>query len=138
MTADLPGRAIDDAPQGASPHAAYLALLDAEVLIFQGCRGCRAAVFPPRQRCSLCGADELSWRRSEGFGTVYSTTVIRPRNEPAYCVALVDLDEGFRMMSNVIETDADQVHIDDRVEVRFLRDGDQVLPLFAPASGGPR
>ena len=92
-------------------------------------------MFPPRQRCPLCGSDALAWRRSAGLGTVYSATVIQPRNDPAYCVVLVDVDEGYRMMSRITEADAGSVSIDDRVDVRFQHDDDRVLPLFAPTTG---
>ncbi len=138
MTAQLPGAAIDEVPHEASAHATYTALLREDVLAFQGCGACAGAVFPPRQRCPLCGSDALAWRRSAGLGTVYSATVIQPRNDPAYCVVLVDVDEGYRMMSRITEADAASVSIDDRVDVRFQHDDDRVLPLFAPTTGDQR
>jgi uncharacterized OB-fold protein len=114
------------------PDATYQALLARGVLGFQACGACDGAVFPPRGRCSHCGADALVWRESAGVGTVYSTTVITPRDQPAYAVVLVDLDEGFRMMSRIVAgVDAHDVSIGDAVTVRIEPLADQILPLFA-------
>lgn len=77
-------------------------------LLYQRCRNCNAAVFFPRILCNLCHNDSLDWCESRGNGTIYASTTVRraPAAEFASClpyvVALVDLDEGFRMMSNVI------------------------------------
>jgi len=134
MTDGLPGSAVDAPEHVGGPHAAYQALLADGVLAFQGCGACSGAVFPPRGRCPHCGADALSWRASTGRGTVYSATVLTPRDKPAYAVVLVDLDDGYRMMSRV---DDASVAIDDRVVVRFEAAGDQTLPLFE-LDGGDR
>lgn len=137
MTPDLPGRAIAEAPPEGGPDDAYRALLARGVLAFQACGACSGVVFPPRGRCSLCGADALTWRASAGAGSVYSATVLSPRDKPAYAVVLVDLDEGYRMMSRIVSAsgdttvDAGAVMIDDRVTVRIEPLGDQILPLFA-------
>lgn len=135
MTRALPGTALDAPSPGGGPHATYQALLAQEVLGFQACDTCSGAVFPPRGRCSHCGADALTWRASAGHGTVYSTTVIAPRDKPPYAVVLVDLDEGYRMMSRIVEAEAESVAIDDPVAVRFERSDDEVLPMFAPDGG---
>ena len=76
------------------------------------------AVWPPSVRF-----DE--WRVSAGEGTVHATTTVYRRGEESHNVALVELDEGFRMMSRV---DADEVVVGMRVRVRF-EDG---LAVFAP------
>lgn len=137
MTSDLPGTAVEAAPRDGGPDHVYRALLARDVLAFQACGSCSSAVFPPRGRCSGCGADALQWRASAGAGTVYSTTVLSPRDKPAYAVVLVDLDEGFRMMSRVVDADPDAVvdaaavAIDDRVSVCIRPVGDDLLPLFA-------
>ncbi len=125
--AGLPGAPAAPPGQQCGPDAAYQALLAEDVLAFQACGACSTAVFPPRGRCSACGADALHWRASAGVGSVYSTTALTPREKPAYSVVLVDLDEGFRMMSRV---DDAAVAIDDRVQVRFSHEGDRVLPVF--------
>ncbi|MGW8538505.1 Zn-ribbon domain-containing OB-fold protein [Rhodococcus qingshengii] len=126
MDDDLPGSVVD-VPTDAAPHSAYIALLGHGVLGFQACSDCCSAVFPPRGRCSRCGADALLWRASAGLGTVYSATVITPRAERPYAVVLVDLDEGYRMMSRV---DRGEVAIGDRVVVDVCTKGEEPLPLF--------
>lgn len=132
MMGELAGKVVDVPEHVGGPHAAYLALLAAGTLAFQACNACTAAVFPPRGRCSRCGADALEWRASDGHGSVYSTTVLTPRDKPAYAVVLVDLDEGYRMMSRM---DDESVAIGDRVSVHLDSSGDEVLPLFALIEG---
>jgi hypothetical protein len=101
------------------------------VLAYQRCGGCRHAVFPPRVLCPSCGCDDLAWQPSAGHGTVYSATVIAPRGKEPYTVALIDLDEGFRMMSTVTAGDGSAVAIDDHVRVEFRPAGeDAPLPVF--------
>ena len=89
------------------------------VLRYQWDPAAERAVFYPR------ALDGLEWRESAGLGTVYSATTIRPRGAEPRGVALVDLDEGFRMMSRVL---ADEVPIGMRVQVEFA-DG---VPVFRP------
>ena len=69
-------------------------------LHFQRCASCASAVHPPRPMCPVCGSRELGWEESAGHGTVYSSSDVHTR-EGAHNVALVDLDEGFRVMSTV-------------------------------------
>lgn len=69
-------------------------------LHFQRCGACAAAVHPPRPICPACGSSSLAWEESAGGGRVYSATDVHTREE-TYNVALVDLDEGYRVMSTV-------------------------------------
>ena len=69
-------------------------------LHYQRCGACAAAVHPPRPLCPVCGARELALVESGGTGTVYSTSDVHAREE-TYIVALVDLDDGWRVMSTV-------------------------------------
>lgn len=86
-----------------------------------------SAVFPPRLAQPGTGAP-LEWRVSAGTGTVYATTVVRRRDAEPRSLVLVDLDEGFRMMSRVDGVAPEDVAIGDRVRVRF--DGE--TPVFDP------
>ncbi|WGY01661.1 OB-fold domain-containing protein [Nocardioides sp. QY071] len=128
MSAEIPGRAVELCIEDGGPHATYQALLEQHVLAFQACSGCLSAIFPPRLRCPRCGADLLTWRASAGRGAVYSSTVIAPRGQEPYAVVLIDLDEGYRMMSRI---DDDAVAIGDRVVVAPARAGSETIPLFA-------
>jgi uncharacterized protein len=71
------------------------------------------------------------WRVSAGLGTVYATTVLRPRGGEPRSLVLVDLDEGFRMMSRVVGMAPEDVAIGMRVHVAW--EGD--VPVFAEADG---
>lgn len=109
-------------------------------LRYQVCDDCRGVVFFPRRHCPHCMSMRLSWQTSAGDGTVYTCTVIRQVGHPAfrervpYAVAWIDLDEGFRMISNVVGVDDPaSVSIGQRVRVTWEDQPDGVsLPLFTP------
>jgi len=88
-------------------------------------------VFFPRVMAPRTGATGLQWRISEGLGTVYSTTVVYRRDEAPLNVALIEMDEGFRLMSRVEGMDAEAVRIGLRVRVTVRdADGDAPYPVF--------
>lgn len=108
-------------------------------LMLQRCRGCGQYRFYPRACCPHCLSLEADWERVGGHGEVYSFTVVhRPPSEAfrdavPYVVAVVHLDEGVRMMSNVVGCPADQVRIGMRVRVVFKDLTEAVaLPQFVP------
>lgn len=86
----------------------------------QRCSGCAKHVFYPRVLCPHCGSDRLEWATPSGRGTVYSTTVVRRKAADVgdYNVALVDLEEGPRMMSRVVTVVPDAVLIGMTVKAR--------------------
>lgn len=125
-------------PAGAGPDAIYAAGLTAGEFKIQKCGSCGKHVFYPRQLCTHCGSSDLGWVAASGKGTVHATSVVRQRPEAGdhYNIALVDLDEGPRMMSRVVDIPADQVKIGDEVTAFIGEiDGEQVI-LFRPAGGG--
>jgi uncharacterized protein len=87
-------------------------------LHFQRCGACAAAVHPPRPMCPVCGSRALAWEESAGRGTVYSSSDLHTREETLN-VSLVDLDEGYRVMSSVEVG----VPIGTRVRARVDEDG---------------
>ena len=108
-------------------------------LRFQVCKSCAAVVFFPRRHCPSCMGFDLDWKTSKGEGSIYTFTVIRQIGHPAfrtkapYVIAWIDLDEGFRMQSEVVGANVDDVKIGQRVSVTW-EDHDEVsLPLFTPA-----
>lgn len=103
----------DPVPE-AAPETVFRDGLACGELRFQRCTRCSSAVFHPRVLCPGCGCGELVWHRSAGAGTVYSTTAVRSR-AGMHNVALVDLDEGFRMMSRIDDVEPDQLTIGSRV-----------------------
>ena len=91
------------------------------------------AVFYPRVAAPGSGG-ELDWRISAGLGTVYATTTLHPRGGDPYDVSLIDVDEGFRMMSRVEGIDPRAVRIGMRVRVRMAAGSDEQppYPVFTP------
>lgn len=94
------------------------------------------AVFYPRLVAPKTGG-ALEWKVSKGLGTVYATTTLHPRNGEPYDVSMVDLDEGFRMMSRIENIDPSEVKIGMRVKVRMIpgTDDQPVYPVFDPVEG---
>lgn len=97
----------------------------AEKLLLQKCGDCGALRFFPRYLCTTCGSDNTEWTEVSGRGTVHSFSIVHRAAFPEfqakvpYVIALVDLEEGPRMMTNIVGEDALQVEIDDAVEVCF-------------------
>jgi uncharacterized OB-fold protein len=119
-----------------SPWTGYQEGLAAGELRFQRCGGCGRAVFYPRVLCPFCGATELAWETAAGEGTVYATTAMPRRDRPSRHVCLVDLDEGFRLMSRVDGMEAEAVAIGDRVRLAVVEGEDGPVPAFRPLDGG--
>ena len=96
------------------------------------------AVFFPRVAAPNGFSGALTWKTSAGLGTVYATTFISPKGEPAYNVSLIDMDEGFRLMSRVENIAPEKVRIGMRVKVRVQpADGDDGhYPVFDPVEVG--
>lgn len=116
-----------------SPYAVYMEHLRRGELFYQWSPAAGRAVFFPRVACPYSGSTELQWRKSEGLGTVYSTSVVHPRKGAPYNVAIVDCDEGFRLMTRVEGVPPEQVRIGQRVHfaVRTPEDPeDDPYPVF--------
>ena len=117
-----------------SPLTSYIAHLERDQLAYQWSPQAGRAVFYPRVLCPFSGSDQLEWRVSKGLGTVYSTTVVHPQDGAPYNVALIDCDEGFRLMSRVEGVAPDEVRIGMRVRFRAHRPGGEAapIPVFFP------
>lgn len=109
-------------------------------LLVQRCGTCAAHQLYPRDRCISCRGP-VEWVEASGRGTVYSFTIIRQNYSRSfkhlipYVVALVDLDEGPRLMTNIVGCDPDSVGIGMRVQATFEQVSDQAaIALFTPAS----
>ena len=94
-------------------------------LYVQRCRSCGTTRFYPRSVCPACLSSDTEWLRSSGRGTVYSFTVTHQNQAPGfreelpYVLAIVELDEGVRMMTNVVGCAPDAVRVGMPVQVVF-------------------
>ena len=109
-------------------------------LLLQQCGSCQRFRFYPRSLCPHCFSEKFDWRKSAGLGSVYSFTVIHRAPFPAfrekipYVLALIELNEGVRMMTNIVGCDPNTVEIGMPVEVTFEDVTEEItLPQFKPA-----
>jgi len=109
----------------------------------QRCPRCRHFQFYPRAWCTTCTSLELEWHVASGIGSIYSFTVIRRHTSPAwaallpYVVAVVELEEGPRLMTNIIDCDPESVFVGMPVRVQLTQITPEIaLPLFKPIESG--
>lgn len=106
-----------------------------EQLVLPWCTACERPHWYPREVCPLCLGPTVEWRPASGQGVVYACSVMPKPALPMladrvpYVVALVDLDEGVRMLTNVIDPEPDAVAVGQRVEAAWepLSDGRHLL-----------
>ena len=104
-------------------------------LLLQHCTDCDKPQFYPRILCSHCGGRNLVWRPASGRGRIATFTIVRqpvsPAYEAPYVVALIDLEEGPRMMSHIVRCDPERVRIGQLVCVTFEAWSDTLtMPVF--------
>jgi uncharacterized OB-fold protein len=109
-------------------------------LRLQRCRACTSTYFPPQPSCPQCASHDVEVVRASGRGSLHSyviTQLAAPGFEAPYVIAVVELDEGPRLLTNLVdvEPDPDGLVLDTPVEVVFEAVGDVVLPMFRPSAG---
>jgi len=109
-------------------------------LLIQRCGRCNEYQFYPRGICSNCWCEDIQWVTASGKGTVWTFTVTMQNGTPGfaedvpYVLALVELEEGVKMFTNIVECEPREVTIGMSVEVTFVRANDQItVPFFKPA-----
>ena len=106
------------------------------VLRVQRCADCQHYEFPPQPVCSACQSTRLEWVNSSGSGTLYSYTVVhrpqRPEFEVPYVAAIIELDEGWHMLSNIVDCDINALSVGQRLQACFVPRGQSFLPMFRP------
>ena len=132
--------ALPPLPRPYQDTAEYWAAAREHRFVIQRCNFCGEHQFYPRGVCSHCLSSELEWREASGNGTVYSYSVNHRAPHPGFAddlpfvLAIVELEEGPRMMTNIVVSDPDSVTIGMAVTVTFDDVTDQVtLPKFTPA-----
>jgi len=108
-------------------------------LLLQHCQDCGQTIHYPRIECPVCASQRLDWRAASGRGTIYSFTVVHSNAPSAfvadlpYVVAVIRLEEGVQMLSNVVQCDPTQLQCDQAVEVVFEPLNETfTLPKFRP------
>lgn len=106
-------------------------------LAYQRCNDCGKAFFRPEIACPHCLSQNWSWQQSKGLGTLYSFSVSHRAPTPAFTApfifAIVDLDEGYSMFSNLVGLEMGEAKIGMRLQVTFRAvTGGMTLPLFRP------
>ncbi len=111
-------------------------------LLLPRCDACQTVIWYPRHFCPACGSLNVSWFQASGKGSVYSFTVNRRgvadhadyKEVGVFVLAYVELEEGPRIMTNIVDGDPNQVHIGQKVELVFADTGKgNALPRFKPA-----
>ncbi len=110
-------------------------------LMVPGCKACGRRWFVPEVWCPHCGSHDWRWTQSPGLGTVYSFSTVHRAMTPdlaaPYVLITVDLDDGWTMMSRLVNISTDSVPIGMRVRVAFVAGPDgRMLPCFEPDAAG--
>lgn len=109
-------------------------------LLIKWCNDCHQHYWYPRTICPICGRFNTSWVEARGTGEVYTFAISRRgageyKDAAPFVLAYVELDEGVRMLTNIVDVDPEALAIGDRVEVVFHDTGaGSALPRFRPAS----
>ena len=127
-------------PTGARSAAAapYWAACRNGELVYQRCDACGEVNMKPARSCAACGSHDITWAHSEGRGRLYSWTVVWRPQHPSFAVpyapAIVELDEGFYLMTAIIGCEPEDLRADLPDVVEFHpADDDVTLPYFRPA-----
>jgi len=131
MEKPLPNPTEDSAPYWAAAQQGELQM--------QRCADCQHVRFPPALLCPRCWSEQAEWTRLSGRGKVYTWIVVHQSQHPSfnadtpYNVAIIELDEGPRLHSNIVDCPNDEIHIGMPVEVVFDKvSDDTTLPRFRP------
>ena len=108
-------------------------------LLLPRCRSCGAYHFFPRFFCVKCASSDLEWVKASGRGEIYTFSILERAGMPAfaaetpYVLSLVQLDEGVRLMTNIVECPPDKVKIGMKVQAVFEDVTEEItLPKFKP------
>lgn len=133
-----PGRAL---PQPTPETQHFWDGTQAGELRLQRCNDCAKVYFPPRPFCPACASRGVSVFKASGKAILYSYVIHHrpvPGFTPPYAIAVVELEEGPRMMTNIVECPQtpEALQLDMPVEVVFEPQNDKItLPLFRPTKG---
>jgi len=131
---------VKDIPIPTPVTQPYWDALDRHELMIQRCAQCSAANFYPRLACPSCGSRRIDWVRASGRASLHSYVINHVpapgfEDEVPYVIAIVQLEEGPRMMTNLREVviAPEALPLDMALEVTFEGCGGRTLPMFRPA-----
>ncbi|WP_432787694.1 Zn-ribbon domain-containing OB-fold protein [Novosphingobium rhizosphaerae] len=107
-------------------------------LVLPHCRACDHTIWYPKAFCGECGAFDVEWREASGLGTLYSFTQVFRGEGPyrecaSFVLALVDLDEGARVLTNIVDADPAGLAVGQRLRAVFHDAGEAAaLVRFTP------
>ena len=104
-------------------------------LLVQQCQECKTKYYPPSVACGKCLTTNVQWVKTSGKGRVKTYTVLHQQAGPGFSVplvlAIIQMDDGYPMLSNIVDCDPNEVKIGDPVEVTFEDQSETIaLPLF--------
>jgi len=128
------GQAIP-APVKAFDNMGFWEGVQRHELVFEKCKSCGVWIHPPRPMCPKCHSLEKEWVPSTGKGKIYSFVTYRESPHPAfkapYSVVLVEMEEGVRLVSNMVDMEPNEISIGMPVEVVFDEVAEDItLPKF--------
>lgn len=119
-------------------HKEYWEACGQGKLLIKYCASCRKYHYYPRLICPFCQSDQTVWKEAKGTGVIYTFSIMRRAKPGPYVIAYVELDEGPRIMTNIVDCDLESLEIGQPVNVVFKQTGDQenpgpYVPCFTPA-----
>jgi uncharacterized OB-fold protein len=128
-----------DLPTPDDDSAVYWQAARERKLLIKRCADCGRANFYPRPFCSHCWSESVAWEEASGKATLYTWSIVRRNDLPPfgqrvpYIVAIVELEEGVRMMTNIEDCAEDQIRIGMPLQVDFRVETDEfTFPVFRP------
>ncbi|MCB5167567.1 OB-fold domain-containing protein [Streptomyces bambusae] len=141
MTGGSAHPARHDLPEPDAFTRPYWEAAAAGRLLLRRCAGCGRAHHYPREFCPYCWHDEVVWEQAEGTATLYTWSVVHRNDLPPfgervpYVAAVVDLAEGPRMMTEVVDCEAGALRVGMGLRVAFREAGDgMAVPVFRPGA----
>jgi len=100
-------------------------------LLVKRCNACSSLYHYPRPMCPFCMSEDTAFVETAGRATIYSFSITRLKNAEPYVIAFVELEEGPRLMTNIVDTPLDRIAIGLPVEVAFREHDGRQVPMFA-------
>ena len=112
----------------------YFAAAGEGKLMLKKCKDCGKVHHYPRAICPFCFSQNLEWQQAKGTGEIYTYSVTRRGSPTPYAIGYVTLDEGPKLMTNIVDCDLDAIKVGQKVNVVFKKtENGTSVPMFTPA-----